>query len=162
MADPMEDGEVRLEMSDTIAGVAVVTVDRPPVNAMTPQQYDRIGSTFESLHQMPDLKCVVFTGGGSKVFIGGADLRYFGERTMKYDGAGPHLTGIHRDPQRAPIPVICALNGSAMGAGPPAACCDIVIAGKGIKLGLPEPNVGVPVASPRRHAFPDRVAKSNT
>lgn len=156
------DGTVHAVADTENAHVLVVTVDRPPVNAMTPGQYARLADIFEGIEEQPDVRCAILTGAGGKSFIGGADTRQLDQRTPASMRARARTTRrAFAAVRRAPVPVIAALNGAAVGSGLVfAACCDIVLAARGIRMGLPELNVGVPGGT--RHLdglVPERVAR---
>jgi enoyl-CoA hydratase len=129
---------------DTAGKIATVTIDRPPVNALTLALYDRIADTFDELGRRTDINCVVFTGRGSKAFCAGLDLREFLAATADQD---PQRAAIVRRTftslRHCAIPVIAAVNGPALGAGAVlASVCDMRIAATNATFGLPEINVG--------------------
>lgn len=133
---------VRLEVTD---GVALVTLDRPPVNALNREMRHRIVSVFDEISARDDIRCAVLTGAG-KVFCAGADLK---------DRPDPAIPGDFLDHNRitretgnsireCAKPVIGAINGAALGAGLGlAAACDILYAGEEATFGMPEINVGL-------------------
>jgi len=59
--------------------IAVVTVDRPPVNALNLQVQDEIEETFRELLALSDVGAVIITGGGDKAFMAGADIKMISE-----------------------------------------------------------------------------------
>lgn len=124
----MNDDVIKLEVSDSIA---LVTMDNPPVNALSPAFRRGMMEAFDSLNDRDDVRVAVLTGAG-KHFCAGADLkaRSSGERK-----AGAAWQG-HREARETfhcivecKKPVIAAINGAALGAGLAiAASCDILIA----------------------------------
>jgi enoyl-CoA hydratase len=125
-------------------GVAIVTIDRPPVNALTLALYAEIADLFESLGKELDVHCAIFTGAGSRAFCAGLDLNEFLSATPEQD---PERAAVVRRTfsavYRCPIPVIAAINGPALGAGSVlATVCDIRIAASNARFGTPEINVG--------------------
>jgi enoyl-CoA hydratase len=159
---PEADGAVHVTADGVSPHVLVITVDRPPVNAMTPGQYERMAEAFEGLEDRTDIRCVILTGAGERSFIGGADTRQLAKRTPDSMRARARATRrAFAAVRRAPVPVIAALNGAAVGSGLVfAACCDIILAARGIKMGLPELNAGVPGGT--RHLdglLPERTAR---
>lgn len=133
---------LRCEISDN---VALVTVDRPPVNAYNLQLYTETRDLFTSLGAEPGVHCVVFTGGGSKAFVAGNDIHDF--LTMTYENSLARM-GLVRQAFEAiydcSVPVIGAINGYALGTGLAlAACCDFLVASDSAQFALPEINVGV-------------------
>ena len=104
---------------DVADRVAVVTLNRPPVNAQNAEMRDELTALFDELSDRDDVMAVVLTGSG-KVFSAGADIR---ERPNLGDTPGAY--GRHnrlvRESYYAVVecskPVIAAINGPAMGAG---------------------------------------------
>jgi len=124
--------------------IARVTLDRPPVNAITLDIYAEIGDVFESAAGWDDVNCIVFTGAGGRAFCAGLDLHEFLAATVDED---PKRAAVIRRTftavRTAAVPVIAAVNGPALGAGCVlASLCDIRIAAENATFGLPEINVG--------------------
>jgi len=149
MSDVSDPG-VTLVIDDHIA---VVTVDRPPVNAVDRAAQVAIGEAFSSLNENKDVRVAVFTAAGDRAFIAGVDLR-----TVNQPVDDPSPSTI-TDPARyvrdafwsitgCAVPVIGAINGPALGAGLAyAACCDILLASENATFGCTEINVGLLGAS---------------
>ena len=126
-------------------GVAVVTMDRPPVNAVSLQMYREIHDLFSDIDRLgPGLRAVVLTGAG-RHFSAGNDLDDFA--TMTPQNARERMFGVRESffaIQRCPVPVIGAVGGVALGTGLAlAASCDFVVAASDAQFGLPELSVGV-------------------
>jgi enoyl-CoA hydratase len=133
--------------------VATVTLDRPPVNAVTRATFDEIRDAFRSFDDDRDVRVAIFTAAGDRAFMAGVDLRSVGERAGE-----PPATRV-TDPARGArdamwaitdcaVPVIGAINGPALGAGLAfAACCDILLASDNATFGTTEINVGLLGAS---------------
>jgi len=157
-----DSGQLRLERPLEHPHVLVVTMDRPPVNALSLAQSRRLRATFLGLHQDRDIRCVILTGAGERVFCGGADVRELSERTTQI---AIDRSVVFRETfdaiRRAPVPVIAAVNGHAPGAGLVlASCCDIILSVDTALFSLPEIVVGVMGGS--RHALrlvPDKVMR---
>lgn len=125
-------------------GIAVVTLNRPPVNALTTELYELIAVTFEALGRADGINCVILTAAGRRAFSAGKDLHEFLATTVEED---PVKAAVTRRTFSAvldcAVPVIAAVNGPALGAGAVlAAMCDIRIASAAATFGLPEINVG--------------------
>lgn len=138
----MSETVVRLEVSD---GVALVTLDRKPVNALNREMRRQIVATFDEISERSDIRCAVLTGAGN-VFCAGADLK----DRPNADIAGDFLehNRITRETGNAikecAKPVIAAINGAALGAGLGLmAACDIYYAAEEATFGMPEINVGL-------------------
>jgi enoyl-CoA hydratase/carnithine racemase len=126
-------------------GIAVVTMDHPPVNAQNAQFNSEIAYVFDTLSDHKDVRVAVLTGVG-KVFSAGADMKARaglaagGERWQHNRRVRESFHAI----RECAKPVIAAINGPALGAGlAVAASCDILLAAEEASLGLPEINVGL-------------------
>jgi enoyl-CoA hydratase len=127
------------------AAVAVVTLDRPPVNAVDREMYIEIARLFRNPDAMgADVRAIVLTGAG-KHFCGGNDLEEFASMTPEN---GTERMWRVREAffaiQDCPVPVIAAVHGAALGTGLAiAVSCDFVVASEDARFGLPELSVGV-------------------
>jgi enoyl-CoA hydratase len=129
---------------ETAGKVVTVTINRPPVNALTLALYGEIADTFDAIGVRTDVNCAIFTGAGTRAFCAGLDLKEFLAATPEQD---PERAKIVRRTfsavRHCAIPVIAAVNGPALGAGCVlASVCDIRIAAVTATFGLPEINVG--------------------
>src|SRR3954469_5350916 len=126
--------------------VATLTLDVPPVNALTRTLNDELTLALDRISEMDEVRAVVLTGAG-KVFCAGADLK--GRKdVIKGPGDLPAHSRRTRECFHAirecAKPVICAINGAALGSGVAmAASSDILIASEKASLGLPEVDVGL-------------------
>lgn len=131
---------------DRQAGVAVVVLDRPPVNAVSWSMYAQIRRTFHDLAEDPSLRAVVLTGEG-RIFCAGNDVKHFADDATDYDTMTEQLAGVRLafySIYDLPIPVIAAVNGAAIGTGLAlASLCDIRLGSTDAVLALPEIDVGV-------------------
>lgn len=133
---------VRLAVSDK---VALVTLDRPPVNALNRDMRYQLVATFDAISARDDIQCAVLTGNGT-VFCAGADLKDRPDNDIPGDFLEHNR--ITRETGNAirecAKPVIAAINGTALGAGLGlAAACDILYASENAVVGMPEINVGL-------------------
>jgi enoyl-CoA hydratase len=137
-----ESAGMRLEVVD---GVAVVTLDRPPVNALNRALRAAIVTAFDALSERDDVRCVVLTGAG-RVFCAGADLKDRPDAQTQGDFLAHNR--ITRETTNAirecAKPVIAAVNGAALGAGLGLmAACDILYACEEASFAMPEIDVGL-------------------
>lgn len=129
--------------------VVVVTINRPPLNALNSEAYAELYETFYELSKDDRVKVVVLTGHGQKAFVAGADVKEF----LGLDGqSGPLYTrrnnAVREYIRRYDKPVICAVNGFAYGGGLALALvCDIRIAAEQASFSLGEINMGILGAS---------------
>jgi len=144
--------------------IAVLTLDRPPVNATSIALRAEITQAFDAMGDRDDVRVVVFTGAG-RTFCAGADIK---ERTMLSGEPGEYnaLNRLTREMfysiLECPKPVIGAVNGTALGAGMALAlCCDIILASEDAIFGMPEIDVGLAggVKYLQRHLPPSRVRR---
>lgn len=136
---------IRQSRPDAHPHVAVVTIDRPPVNAMSLDAHRELLETMRALGRDPLVRCIVLTGAGERAFVAGGDVGELGAMTA---ASALERTSVVRDVldaiRRSPVPVIGAINATALGGGlAMAAQCDIIIAAENAKFGLPEIDVGV-------------------
>lgn len=124
--------------------VALVRLDRPPVNALTLALYGEIADLFEALGNRTDVHCVVLTAAGHRAFCAGLDLREFLAAKVEDDEARAAIVRrCFAAVRHCRIPVIAAVGGPALGAGCVlASVCDIRLATPNATFGLPEINVG--------------------
>ncbi|ETX03267.1 MAG: enoyl-CoA hydratase [Candidatus Entotheonella gemina] len=134
---------IRCEVSDYIARV---TMDRPPVNALSQEFQEEMMLVFDTISDRDDVRVAVLTGAG-KHFCAGADIKSrAGSERQPGDGwqHSRRAREAFHSIVECKVPVIGAINGSALGAGLAiAASCDILIAAENCSLGLPEINVGL-------------------
>jgi enoyl-CoA hydratase len=122
-----------------------VWLNRAPVNAVNSEMYLEIQEMFGNLATyFPEARAVVLAARG-KHFCAGNDLGEF--QSMNPENA-PERMKLAREAfwaiYDAPVPVIAAVHGAAVGAGLGiAASCDLIVAADKAKFGLPEINVGV-------------------
>jgi enoyl-CoA hydratase len=139
----MELKTLLLEVKD---GVAVVTLNRPPVNAQNAEMRAEIAQVFDALTDMDDVAAVVLTGAG-KVFCAGADIRERSGMAQAVGAYGKH-NRLVRECYYAIVecskPVVAAVNGAALGAGfGLVMAADIWVAAEEAYVSMPEINVGL-------------------
>ena len=134
--------------------VVTLTLNAPPVNALTRTLNDELTLALDRISEMDEVRAVILTGAG-KVFCAGADLK---GRASVIKGPGDLPAHSRRTREcfhairECAKPVICAINGPALGSGlAMAASSDILIASEKASLGLPEVDVGLLGGS--RHAM---------
>lgn len=136
-----------LQIEDGEHGVMTVTLNRPDrLNAMNTQMMRELRELFTDLYVHADrARCVIVTGAGERGFCPGADLK---ERDGMTDEVwrSQHalVEQIARAMIQAPMPVIAAVNGVAMGGGAEIAlCCDFIYAADHARFAFPEVTRGI-------------------
>src|SRR5277367_319842 len=118
--------------------VAVVTIDSPPVNALSQAVRDGLKRGVEAAEANGAVKAVVIICGG-RTFIAGADISEFGKPP-----AAPYLPDVLDRIENASKPVIAAVHGTALGGGfEVALTAHYRIAVASAKCGLPEIKLGL-------------------
>ena len=118
--------------------VAVVTVDNPPVNALSQALRQSLWDAVATLDADTDVDAVVFICAG-RTFIAGADVAEFGKPPVP-----PHLPDLVALIEGAAKPWIAAIHGSALGGGFEVALgCRFRVAAPTASVGLPEVTLGI-------------------
>jgi 3-hydroxyacyl-CoA dehydrogenase len=126
---------VKLERSDAIA---VITVNNPPVNALSAAVRRGIFDCIKSAGSDPQVRAIVLTCAG-RTFIAGADITEFGKPPQS-----PGLGEVISEIENCPKPVVAAIHGTALGGGLEVALgAHFRVATKDAKLGLPEVKLGL-------------------
>lgn len=118
--------------------IAVITVDNPPVNALSQALRQELWDAVATLDADPSVAAVVLACAG-RTFIAGADVTEFGKPPQP-----PHLPDLVDRIESAAKPWIAAIHGSALGGGFEVAMgCRFRVASRGASVGLPEVTLGV-------------------
>lgn len=126
---------VKLERHDE---VGIVTVNSPPVNALSAAVRGGILECIKAAIADPAIKGIVLTCAG-RTFIAGADITEFGKPPK-----APALNEVLAEMENSPKPIVAAIHGTALGGGLEVAlACHFRVAVKEAKLGLPEVKLGL-------------------
>ena len=118
--------------------VATVTINSPPVNALSQAVRDGLKRGVEAAEADPSVKAIILLCAG-RTFIAGADISEFGKPPSK-----PHLPDVLDAIENASKPVVAALHGTALGGGfEVALTAHYRIAVPSAKCGLPEIKLGL-------------------
>lgn len=141
----MSDGGIQRDRVDGHPNVILLTLDRPPVNALGHETYAALERAFVELDDDPSVHCIVFTGAGRRAFCAGADLRDLDGFGIDNGQAFQRVrTRTFATMLECSVPIIGAVNGPALGAGLVlASLCDLLVASSLASFGLPEVDVGV-------------------
>lgn len=127
-------------MLEIYGGVAVITLDNPPVNSLGHALRQRIVSALDAAEADPGIKGIVLTG-SDKAFSAGADVSEFGTPMQL---AEPILRTVLERVENCRKPVVAAISGVALGGGLELAlACHGRVAVETAKLGLPEILLGL-------------------
>jgi 3-hydroxyacyl-CoA dehydrogenase len=118
--------------------IAVITLNSPPVNALSANVRDGLYESFKAAIADPSVKGIVLICEG-RTFIAGADISEFGG-AMK----GASLPDVQKMMEDSPKPVVAAIHGTALGGGLEVAlCAHYRVAVPSARCGLPEVNLGL-------------------
>ncbi|MCX8123894.1 MAG: enoyl-CoA hydratase-related protein [Spirochaetes bacterium] len=126
-------------------GIAVMTIDNPPMNALNRVVLADMRTAINELLDNNAVRVVIVTGAG-KAFVAGADINEIKEQNTKEDGANFLKNGqeILNIIENADKPFIAAINGYCLGGGLELAlACHIRLADESAQLGLPEIKLGI-------------------
>ncbi|MGH9682762.1 MAG: 3-hydroxyacyl-CoA dehydrogenase NAD-binding domain-containing protein [Candidatus Acidiferrales bacterium] len=135
-------------MSDLIQltkdnGIAVITINNPPVNALSPGVPEGIAEAIEQIDKDDSIKAAVLIGGG-RTFVAGADIKEFGKITSGKSGGALELPALLLRIEDCRKPVVVAIHGTAFGGG-----LELAMAGHyrviapGAQVGQPEVKLGI-------------------
>jgi enoyl-CoA hydratase len=127
--------------------IATIMVDRPKVyNAIRFETMMEINSALDDIEADDDIRVVVVTGAGDKVFVSGGDISVMAQDITYVDTLGDVTKGqdVITRLENFRKPVIARINGFALGGGSEIALgCDIRIASENVIMGLPEIKLGI-------------------
>ena len=131
---------VRLSVEDS---VGVITVENPPVNALSPGVPEGILDGVEHFGSNDRVSAIVLIGGG-RTFIAGADIKEFGKITSGEKRRGPGLVQLIEALENSSKPVVAAIHGTAFGGGlETAQGCHYRVALHSAQVGQPEVKLGI-------------------
>ena len=126
-------------------GVARLTLDRPPLNVLTPALIRSLGDALRELAADPALRVVVL-GGSGRAFSAGVDVAAM--RDLDAAGARALIETLRRTieaVEAVPVPTLARLHGHVLGGALELVlACDLRIAAASCRLGMPEITVGIP------------------
>src|SRR6202034_885779 len=123
--------------------VAVITIDNPPVNALSPGVPEGLASNLATAQADPTVNAIVIIGGG-RTFVAGADINEFAKSIAAGKGGGPDLTPLFTAIENSPKPVVVAIHGAALGGGLELAmAAHYRVASSDAQVGQPEVKLGL-------------------
>jgi 3-hydroxyacyl-CoA dehydrogenase/enoyl-CoA hydratase/carnithine racemase len=133
---------IKVELRD---GVAVLTIDNPPVNQFSPQMAQDFAEAIQEAFGDDQVKALVLTGTG-KNFIAGADITQL-QTIKKREDIYPNalkMAQLLSQIETGPKPLVAAINGNCLGGGlETAMVCHYRVAAQGVNLGQPEVQIGL-------------------
>jgi enoyl-CoA hydratase len=134
--------------SEQDGAVVVVTIDNPPMNALSAVLLEELEAEVERLDGEPETRAIVLRGAGERAFVAGADIKEF--PALRESAAGQEAgsaRGIQRLGARmdaAHTPFVAAIQGFCLGGGLELAmCCDVRVCADDARLGQPEIKLGL-------------------
>ncbi len=107
-----------VRLSDEADGVVILTLNRPPANALSNALVRELATTFDMLAGRPAAPAVVLTGAGERFFCAGGDIKesigYDADAMVERMASFHALLGALED---YPGPLVCAVNGWCVGGG---------------------------------------------
>ena len=123
-----------------VDGIAVVTMNNPPVNSMSAANRVHVGGALKQADADPAVKAMVLIG-SEKAFSGGAEIREFNTEKSRVSPVLPELNDIQDGLKK---PLVAAIGGFALGGGLELALgCHYRVAAPKALLGLPEVKLGL-------------------
>lgn len=127
---------------DRKGAVAIITLDNPPLNLLTPDLLGQLKAAIDSASKDNDVRAVILTAAGERAFCAGADVNTF--KILPPGCNGVYGRMVMDTVSNCPRPVIAAIDGYCLGGGMELAlACDIRIASEEAKIGLTESNLGL-------------------
>lgn len=127
------------------SAVAVVTINRPPINPLNTQVLTELAEIMGELEANSEVGAIILTGQGEKAFVAGADIH----QMLELDHIGMmEMNNVSRQAfskiENLSKPVIAAVNGLALGGGCELAlACDLRISTEKARFAFPEMSLGI-------------------
>ncbi len=123
--------------------VALVRLDSPETrNALSPQMKTELGAALARLDADPEVRCIVVAG-SERIFAAGADIAVLAAQPLDAL-ADPERVAFWRGLGKIETPLVAAVSGYALGGGCELAlACDMIVADKDARFGLPEVTLGI-------------------
>ncbi len=124
-------------------GVATLTLNRPKVNAMSPELIGALQDAVDRLAVEPGVRAILIKGSGGR-YCAGADIDVMSDHTRETYRAMRREIDVEDALERCGKPVVCAIERWALGGGAELAlACDVRVMGRGAVFGFPEVDLGL-------------------
>ena len=126
--------------------VALVTLDNPPMNALSAGLLDELEAEIDALDGDADVRAIVLRGAGERAFVAGADIKEFPalRETASEGGSARGIQRLGHRMDAASTPFVAAIHGYCLGGGLELAmCCDVRVCSDNATLGQPEIQLGL-------------------
>ena len=124
-------------------GVALIRIDNPPVNALSPEVIDGLDAAIDRASADASVQAVVIIGAG-RTFVAGADIKGLEQLAWGSDSGAPEIHELLQKIEDTGKPVVMAMHGTALGGG-----LEVAMAGHyrvavpDAQMGQPEVNLGI-------------------
>ena len=127
-----------IQLEKRADGIAIASVDNPPVNALNSVLRTKFAELVEAVEDDPKIRALVITGANGR-YVAGGDIREFGK-----PNTGTPLRDVLNRFEQGDKPVVCAINGAALGGGLELALgCHWRVARPDSVFSLPEVSLGM-------------------
>jgi enoyl-CoA hydratase len=126
--------------------VALVTIDNPPMNALSAALLEELEAELDALDADDAVHAIVLRGAGDRAFVAGADIKEFPalRESASEGGSARGIQQVGRRMDAARTPFVAAIRGYCLGGGLELAmCCDVRICADDATLGQPEIKLGL-------------------
>src|SRR6478752_1517561 len=142
MDQPTQSG-IALVSTSVQDGVGIITINNPPVNALSPGVPEGIRAAVDRFTQDKTVRAIVLIGGG-RTFIAGADIKEFGKITSGQKRDVSPIRNMLVALESCSKPVVAAIHGTAFGGGlETALVCHYRVAAPSAQVGQPEVKLGL-------------------
>src|SRR3954452_7123733 len=132
-----------LVTTTVVEGVGILTINNPPVNALSPGVPEAIRTAVEAFTRDASVQAIVLIGAG-RTFIAGADIKEFSKITAGQKRDVSPIRAMLAALENCPKAVVAAIHGTAFGGGlETAMACHYRVAVPSAQVGQPEVNLGL-------------------
>ncbi|MDJ0925407.1 MAG: enoyl-CoA hydratase-related protein [Acidimicrobiia bacterium] len=125
--------------------ITTIRLVNPPLNLISAEVTGAMQQALDRIESDPQVRVVVLCGSGDRAFCAGSDVKEFPSlRGLVGEGKLIAENAMYDRFAALPMPTIAAIEGDALGGGLELAlCCDLRVAARTARLGMPEARLGV-------------------